>query len=82
MRAKIERFWEWVLMSDIYEHLICPDCQGKLVMREQLECESCKRIFTSNGRFLNLLPTSLIKADLAEEQFWKTDRRQGLKAHQ
>lgn len=68
-------------MSDIYEHLICPDCQGKLVMREQLECESCRRIFTSNGRFLNLLPTSLIKADLAEEQFWKTDRRQGLKAH-
>jgi SAM-dependent methyltransferase len=69
------------LVLNIYEHLICPDCQGKLEMREQLTCESCGRIFLSNGRFLNLLPTNLSKIDLAEERFWETDRRQGLKAH-
>ena len=69
------------LTVKICEHLICPDCQGKLEMREKLICRSCGRIFSHNDHFLNLLPTNLIQADLAEEHFWMTDARQGVKAH-
>lgn len=66
---------------NIYEHLICPDCQAKLEMRKHLICRSCGRIFSSDDHFLNLLPTSLSQTDLAEEHFWATDAREGVKAH-
>lgn len=66
---------------NIYEHLVCPDCQVKLEMREKLICRSCGRIFSRDGNFINLLPTNLSQVDLAEEHFWKTDPRQGVKTH-
>lgn len=67
---------------NIYEHLICPDCQAKLEMRKHLICRSCGRIFlASDDHFLDLLPTSLSQADLAEEQFWAKDTREGVKAY-
>jgi hypothetical protein len=37
--------------------------------------------FSSEGRFLNLLPINLRKVDLAEEQFWATDSREGIEAN-
>jgi len=66
---------------NIYEHLICPDCQTKLQMHEHLICESCGRTFSRGDHFLNLLPASLSRVDLAEECFWATDSREGVKAH-
>jgi ubiquinone/menaquinone biosynthesis C-methylase UbiE/uncharacterized protein YbaR (Trm112 family) len=68
-------------MVSLLEHLICPDCQRKLEVQEQLKCSTCGRVFSSNGNFINLLPMNLTEADLAEERFWENDRRQGLKAH-
>ena len=66
---------------NICEHLICPDCQAKLEMHEHLVCRSCGRKFLNDSHFLNLLPTTLSKSDLAEENFWATDTREGVNVH-
>jgi SAM-dependent methyltransferase len=67
--------------ENIYEHLICPDCQTRLEMHEHLRCKSCDRIFPVNGNFINLLPLNLSQSDLAEERFWTTNPREGVKSH-
>jgi len=66
---------------NIYECLICPDCQSKLELHEHLICRSCGRIFLSREGVLNLLPRNLSQYDLAEEQFWSTDSKESLEAH-
>lgn len=67
---------------DIEQRLICPDCSEKLSKSEseQLRCPSCGRTFHIQGRLINLLPTRLKKEDFAEEEFWKTDLKEGLEA--
>lgn len=66
---------------DIKEHLLCPDCGIKLERAEHLRCTSCGRIFAVHRNFLNLLPSRLSQEDKAEEHFWATDSKEGLKAH-
>jgi len=66
----------------ICNHLICPDCKIKLEMQGHLVCRHCGRFFPiSHNQIIDLLPTSLSKADVAEEHFWATDTRQGVNAH-
>lgn len=67
--------------KDICEHLICPDCQARLEIRKHLKCISCSRIFPIDDRIANLLPSSLSRHDLAEEHFWATDPREGVRSH-
>lgn len=67
---------------NLYEHLICPDDKTKLEMRKQLTCTHCGRVFTvASDGIVDLLPTELSKSDVAEEKFWSTDPREGVKAH-
>jgi ubiquinone/menaquinone biosynthesis C-methylase UbiE/uncharacterized protein YbaR (Trm112 family) len=66
---------------NLYEHLICPDDKAKLEMRKQLTCMHCGRVFTVADGIVDLLPTELSAADVAEEDFWSTDPREGVKAH-
>jgi SAM-dependent methyltransferase len=67
---------------NLYEHLKCPDCKSKLEMRRQLICTHCGRVFPiGNDRIIDLLPTSLSAPDIAEEHFWATDAREGVKSH-
>jgi ubiquinone/menaquinone biosynthesis C-methylase UbiE/uncharacterized protein YbaR (Trm112 family) len=69
--------------TDVFEHLICPDCKAKLVeTQNNFICSSCKRGFPiGTDQILDLLPTSLSNPDVAEERFWAIDTREGVKAH-
>lgn len=68
--------------DNIQEPLICPDCKAKLKMQSQLLCSQCKRTFPiGTDQIIDLLPLDLSKPDIAEEHFWATDAREGIKAY-
>lgn len=47
-----------MITSDILYLLLCPDCSGGLIkVARKITCEKCKRIFYSDGNFIDLLPT-------------------------
>lgn len=68
--------------TNISDHLICPDCKAKLEMQSQLRCSHCQRTFPiSDDQIMDLLPAGLSEPDIAEEQFWATDKRESVKAY-
>jgi ubiquinone/menaquinone biosynthesis C-methylase UbiE/uncharacterized protein YbaR (Trm112 family) len=63
--------------NDLIEHLICPDCRGRLVAEgtARLVCAGCKRVFGVKGNLMLLLPTDIGRN--YEDEAWKTLPREG-----
>lgn len=67
-----------VVLENLLQILICPDCRGELSIEDSaLRCSNCERSFPVRGRIVMLLPSNLEEVKRNEDGYYETHRMEG-----